>query len=194
LSVHDFFTGSHVNLKDLSAYLDQLSHRARVREARGLTAKEQSLLFDAAEGFLPLTVSHFVPEAVPPMKQVIHYGRNSLPLFKFFQKRFCRAAGEYVTPPLWGYNEQLFKPLTGPGYFTARQADPKEVVIDYFEVPPQRPPGWPRILPNSAKLSRFIYYQTRDYMRGVSKHVSVGRASRNGKEMNNWFVLCREDR
>lgn len=192
MSVHDFFSGNHVDLSGLSAYLDKLSPAKRIREARQLSAKEQALLFDAAEGFLPLTVSHFVPESIPSMQQVIHYGRNSLPLFKFFQKRFCRAEGEYVTPPLWGYNEQLLKPITGPGYFTARQSGPKEVVIDYFEVPPQQPSGWPRVLPNSAKLSRFIYYQTRDYMRGVSKHVSIGRASRNGKVMNNWFVLCRE--
>ena len=42
------------------------------------------------------------------------------------------------------------------------------------------------------RLSRFVYYQTQDLMRGVSEHVSIGRASRNGEEMSAWFILCRE--
>lgn len=193
MSIHGYFTGNRVDMKGLSEYLDQLTPGFRVREARELTAKEQALLFEAAEGFLPLSVEHFVPESIPPLRQVIHYGRNSLPVFKIFEKRFCRAAGEYASVPLWGYNEQRFKALTGPGYFTARQANQNEMVIDYFEVPPGKPPEWPEILPNSAKLSRFVYYQTRDYMRGVSRHVSIGRAFRNEKSMNNWFVLCREE-
>jgi hypothetical protein len=32
-----------------------------------------------------------------------------------------------------------------------------------------------------------------DVMRGVSTHVSIGRARRGGKMSDNWFVLCRED-
>ena len=32
-----------------------------------------------------------------------------------------------------------------------------------------------------------------DALRGVSKHVSIGRAIRNGKVQDNWFVLCRRD-
>jgi hypothetical protein len=42
-------------------------------------------------------------------------------------------------------------------------------------------------------MSRYIYDRTQDTMRGVSKHVSVGRASRDGKLMENWFVLCRRE-
>jgi hypothetical protein len=73
----------------------------------------------------------------------------------------------------------------------ARQASGAEVVIDYCEVPARKPAEWPPVLPNSARLSRFIYYRTRDYMRGVSQHVTIGRATRDGKPMDNWFVLCR---
>jgi hypothetical protein len=41
-----------------------------------------------------------------------------------------------------------------------------------------------------ARLSRFIC-TGRDFMRGVSQHVTIGRATREGKPMDNWFVLCR---
>ena len=56
-----------------------------------------------------------------------------------------------------------------------------------------RPAGWPDIRLNSEGMSRFIYNGTSDTMRGVSKHVSVGRAARAGKWMANWFVLCRRE-
>ena len=191
-SVHDFFMNVHVDIEELSKYLDRLDKQSRISEIRDLTAPEQSVLFEAAKGFRPITLNYFVPESTPPKQQVIHYGRNSLPLFRNFEKRFCRSGDPSTTDELWGYNEQIFKEITGPGYFVARQSDEEEVVIDYFFVPPYKPPSWPEILPNSARLSRFIYYHTRDYMRGVSKHVSIGRASRDGKPMNNWFVLCRE--
>ncbi|MGH7857262.1 MAG: hypothetical protein ACREQY_08000 [Candidatus Binatia bacterium] len=188
--VHGFFAGGRVDLEGLSRFLDDLSPGARVLEARSLTPKEQAMLFDAAAGFRPLTLDDFVAPAVAPLREVIHYGRNSLPVFRIFEKRFCRpdAAG---ARELWGYNEQAFKAFTGPGYFVARQENEREVMIDYCEVPPSKPDGWPTILPNSARLSRFIYYRTRDLMRGVSRHVTIGRATREGKPMDNWFVLCR---
>jgi len=66
------------------------------------------------------------------------------------------------------------------------------VNIDYTRVPPRGAEGWPAVLPNSARLSRFIYNGTQDRMRGVSAHVTIGRASRAGKDMDNWFVLVRE--
>ena len=34
-------------------------------------------------------------------------------------------------------------------------------------------------------LSRFIYNRTKDTMRSVSSHVSIGRAARDGKAMDN---------
>ena len=45
----------------------------------------------------------------------------------------------------------------------------------------------------SARLSRFVYYRTQDVLRGVSRHVTVGRATKGGKPMSAWFVLCRDD-
>jgi len=193
MSVHDYFKESKVDLKGLSKYFDDLKSEARVAEARSLTAKEQAALFDAAKGFKPLTIDDFVPPSHQAFKPVIHYGKNSLPLFSIFEKRFCRPDNDHNKKELWGYNEQAMKFFTGPGYFIARQHNGEEVVIDYYEVPSRKPESWPTILPNSAKLSRFVYFHTRDYMRGVSKHVSIGKASKNDKPMNNWFVLCREE-
>ena len=190
MSIHEFFRGGDVDLAWLSAYLDGIEGAERIAEARSLTAIEQAQLFDRAAGFRHITLDDFVPPDVPALQPVIHYGRNSLPVFRIFEKRFCKpdaGSGE-----LWGYNEQRFKAFTGPGYFVARPASDLEVVIDYGAVPPRKPAQWPPILPNSARLSRFIYYRTRDFMRGVSTHVSIGRATREGKPMNNWFVLCRE--
>jgi hypothetical protein len=188
--VHGFFAGGRVDLEGVSRFLDDLSPQARVLETRSLTPKEQAMLFEAASGFRPVTLGDFVAPDVAPLREVIHYGRNSLPAFRIFEKRFCRP--DAAADVLWGYNEQPFKTFTGPGYFVARAANEREVVVDYCEVPPRKPEGWPAILPNSARLSRFIYYRTRDIMRGVSRHVTIGRATREGKPMDNWFVLCRE--
>jgi len=190
MSIHDFFRGSDVDLPALAAYLDGLDRARRIADARDLGGAEQTRLFEAAAGYRRVTLPDFVPRGFPPLQPIVHYGRNSLPVFKIFEKRFCLP--DASASELWGYNEQAFKTFTGPGYFVAKQASDDEVVIDYCEVPPRKPAEWPPILPNSARLSRFIYYRTRDFMRGVSQHVSIGRATREGKPMDNWFVLCRE--
>ncbi len=192
MNIHDFFSGRSVNFKELAGYLDGLSSADRIREATSLTAREQSALWDAAKDKKPVHISDFVPEGTPAMKQIIHHGKNSLPVFSLFQKRFCRSDNPSLNE-LWGYNHQTMAPVTGPGYFVASDSRDGEVLIDYLRVPPRKPDGWPTILPNSARLSRFVYYMTQDFMRGVSNHVTIGHATRKGKDMDNWFVLCRED-
>lgn len=189
MSIHDHFRAPEIDLPALSAYLDGLDGRLRIAESRSLSRLEQARLFEAARGFSRLTLEHFVPSGAPPLEPVVHHGRNSLPVFRYFEKRFCRPDDR--GDALWGYNEQVWKALTGPGYFVARAANDLEVLIDYGEIPPRKPAAWPPILPNSARLSRFIYQGTRDLVRGVSAHVSIGRASRSGRPMDNWFVLCR---
>ncbi|MCB0221159.1 MAG: hypothetical protein KDH09_15785 [Chrysiogenetes bacterium] len=191
-SIHEFFRGREVATGELADFLDNLPPFRRVEEALRLDAKEQAALFDAVRDERPVKLEDIVPEECAPMKEVIHYGRNTLPMFSYFQKRFCRPDEEGLRE-LWGYNHQLLSPVTGPGYFVTRNCDDGEVLVDYLCVPPRHPAGWPEILPNSARLSRFIYYNTRDYLRGVSAHVTIGRATRKGKPMDNWFVLCRED-
>jgi hypothetical protein len=82
--------------------------------------------------------------------------------------------------------------LTGPGYFVCHQDGAAPAAIDYRIVPPETPPGWPGVKPNDQGLSRFVYAHMVDYLRRVSAHVVIGRAYRDGKEMPNYFVLCRE--
>jgi hypothetical protein len=190
-----FFDGAKVDLAALSAALDAMTHEARLDAALSLTAKQQAALFDSALGFKKISLEDFVAKAKGELSPVIHHGRNSLPMFTRFQKRFARAPESETggKPELWGYNEQVMKAFTGPGYFVAYDINDGEVNIDYTRVPPRGAAGWPAVLLNTAKLSRFIYNGTQDLMRGVSKHVTVGRASRGGKVMNNWFVLVRED-
>jgi hypothetical protein len=190
MSAQDFFAKG-CDAKGLGAYLDSLTSSARLAEVRTLSGKQQAALFEAAKADgRPIALSDFVPVSLPPLSEVIHEGKNSLALFSHFQKRFCRP--EPGATELWGYNEQPMKWATGPGYFRARGIEDGQVLIDYLEVPPGKPQSWPQILPNSARLSRFVYFNTRDTMRGVSQHVSIGRAARDGKWMENWFVLCRQ--
>jgi hypothetical protein len=190
-TLQQFFTQTSPELAALSHFLDSLEPAERLQQVRVLTAPQQARLFDTAAGFHPVQLTDFVPAGTAPLQEVIHYGRNSLPIFHFFEKRFCLPPT--TTEELWGYNEWRFRSLTGPGYFVARQANELEVVIDYYLLPQDKPPDWPPIRPNSTGLSRFIYYQMRDFLRGVSRHVSIGRATRGGKPLDNWFVLCRNE-
>jgi hypothetical protein len=66
-------------------------------------------------------------------------------------------------------------------------------VVDYRVLPPDKPAAWPKIIPNSARLSRFIYNGTVDYLRRVSKNVVIGRAYRRDKPMDAWFALVRRE-
>lgn len=189
-SVHDFFSGATPDVKGLAAFFDGLPQSERIEAACDLSAREQARLFDAAKGFRPIRIADFVPAELPQLRPVIHHGRNSLPAFTRFQKRFCRSPEE---GRLWGYNQQGMIWAIGPGYFQTYDVADGEVLIDYVTVPKGRAEGWPELRDNGAGLSRFVYYRTQDLMRGVSRHVSIGRASRDGKQMDNWFVLCREE-
>jgi hypothetical protein len=191
------FLEPKVDLRRISRVLDELGHSGRLDTIRGWDADQQAAIYKAAKGYLPLALEHFVPATVGAMTEVIHHGKNSLPAFTHFQKRFCRPPpvdGEASEGQLWGYNHQELQLWTGPGYFVAHLAESDgEVAIDYTLAPPGKPGDWPDLLPNSARLGRFVYYGTIDIMRGISKHVSIGRARRGEHWMNAWFVLCRED-
>jgi hypothetical protein len=177
----------------LARYLDGLTHEQRLAEVLELNGKEQERLYDRVAGAAPIGIDFFVPPSVPPMTEVIHHGRNNLPMFTRFQKRFCRP--EPGAGVLCGYNHQTMSWITGPGYFVVHPVEAEQrVVIDYTDLPAGKPESWPKIMPNSRMFSRLVYYQMKDYMWRVSQHVSIGRACKNGKWMPNWFVLVREDR
>src|SRR5207253_2824006 len=78
-------------------------------------ARLQARLYRAVADAPHVTLTDLVPPDAPPLREIIFEGKNSLPAFTLFQKRFCRPStgrGE-----LWGYNHQALAWLTGPGYF-----------------------------------------------------------------------------
>jgi hypothetical protein len=181
--------------RSIAELLDALPHEERVAAVRGLGRAQQRRLYAVVEGFRPLRLADLVPPRVPDLASVRHFGRNTLPAFTLFEKRFCRPRGADREKPaeLWGFNFQSLSALTGPGYFVARE-DPArpELWIDYRCVPPERPPGWPELRGNERGLARLVYGFMVDTLRGVSEHVSIGSAARRGRDIGSWFILCRE--
>ena len=176
--------------------LDGLGHAERVDATRSLDRGAQRRLYRAVEGFRPVTLADLVPAGVPDFVPVRHHGKNTLPAFTHFEKRFCRPRGEDGRKPetLYGYNHQTMSPVTGPGYFLAVPAPERpEVWVDYHRVPPEHPDGWPDIRGNEVGLSRFVYGYMIDTLRRVSEHVTIGSAARKGVDLGSWFILCRED-
>jgi hypothetical protein len=45
--------------------------------------------------------------------------------------------------------------------------------------------------PNDWRLSRLVYHQTRDFLRRVSRDVSIGAAFKRERPLDHYFVLCR---
>jgi len=182
------------DMRAIESYLDSLDHDDRVAEVRSLRRTDQARLFDAAEGHHSISLTDIVGNDQAPMQEVVHHGKNSLPVFNRFAKVFARPA-DAKEPELWGYNRAggFIECVVGPGYFVAYPYGSGELLVDYLRIPRDRPEHWPTILPNSARLSKFVYNGTQDILRGVSRHVTIGRATKGGKPMSAWFVLCRED-
>jgi hypothetical protein len=130
---------------------------------------------------------------------MIHDGKNTLPAFQIFQKRMCRPAADDAR--LFGYNEGFTRALLGPGYFVVHSTAGNAaweargaVVVDYFMVPDGPvAPGWPAVVPNSRGLQVLVYDGTRDFMRRVSAHVSIGAAFKGERQLGAYFTLCRAD-
>jgi hypothetical protein len=194
----DVLFEGEVDIHRIAEVLDGLGHPGRVATIRGWGLHHQARLYEAAKGLKPLTLDDYVPLGTEPLTEVIHWGKNSLPAFTHFQKRFCRpkeGEGE-----LFGYNENGEKWAVGPGYFVIHApkegrpgVETGELDIDYTMTPGAKPDAWPPIKKNESGLGRVVYGGMVDVMRGISTHVSIGRAFRDGKFTENYFVLCRED-
>jgi hypothetical protein len=180
---------------EVARVLDDMTHDERVRAIRAAGRSEQRRLYEAVAGLRALRMTDMVAASVPALTPVRHYGKNTLPAFTHFEKRFCRPADADPSAPavLWGYNEGSSRWITGPGYFVLRpDAERGELLVDYNQVPPAHPPEWPAIRRNEQGLSRFVYGFMIDRLRGVSQHVTIGSAARKGKDLGSWFLLCRE--
>lgn len=187
-------------IERVAAYLDGLSDEERLAALSATTREDQRALYRAAAAAPPITLDFFVPEGTPPRVAVHHRGRNTLPLpgpLRRFEKRFARP--EDGSARLFGYNEGATRAWIGPGFFvavpTAGNAAWEErgaVVIDYFQVPDGPvPEGWPAVKRNDQGLQVLVYNGTRDFMRRVSREVSIGAAYKGEKKLGHYFTLCR---
>jgi hypothetical protein len=179
----------------IARFLDALSHADRVQAIRSTRGRDQHRLYQAVEGFAPVRLVELVPPDTAELGSVRHYGKNSLPFFTEFEKRFARGPGIDPDAPkeLMGFNFQTMAPVTGPGYFVAVDDEGRgEVLIDYRRVPDCHPVDWPGIRSNEVGLGRFVYGFMVDTLRRVSQHVTIGSAAKNGKDTGNWFILCQE--
>lgn len=192
---------SAVTIDEICATLDGVSHEERLVSLRTLDRSDQRLLFERAHAAPKLGADHYVPSDRLSRLSVRHYGRNTLPLpskHRHFEKRFCRP--EDGSSRLFGYNESPSRVIIGPGYFVAYSTAGRldwesrgSFVIDYYQVPDGPvADGWPPVRENRQGLQRLVYYGTRDFMRRVSAHVSIGAAYKGDRPLDHYFVLCRE--
>jgi hypothetical protein len=186
-------------LDSIADVLERVSHEQRLTAVRSLGRKDQRALFHKADA-RDVQLADFVPDDRMPLEPVRHYGCNTLPIpgQRLFEKRFCRPSGNGRR--LFGYNEAPSRFLVGPGYFVVvpTEGHPEwvergAVVVDYFQVPDGPvAAGWPAVVPNDHGLQRFVYHQTRDFMRRVSQHVTIGAAYKRERSLDHYFVLVRQ--
>ncbi len=188
-------------IAEIAAYLDALSFADCKTETHALNRNQQRKLFQMAAKSPALTFEDLTPSSVPPRTEIIHHGRNTLPLpgaFRNFEKRMCRP--ETGGQRAFGYNEGVSRALIGPGYFVAVPTAGHEgwpergpIVVDYFQVPQEAVvEGWPKVVENNVGLQVLVYNKTRDFMRKVSGRVSIGAAYKVEKALDHYFVLVRE--
>jgi hypothetical protein len=187
----------NTDIAELAAFLDALDAAQRWTQLQQLGRDQQRRLYVKASATIDLT--QLVGQAGPRV-EVVHDGLNTLGVpapLRRFQKRFYRPSDQGADE-LFGYNEGPLRPVIGPGYFIAApnanagQRVLGGVVVDYYRVPDGPVlDGWPRVVPNHKGLQRFVYDQTRDFLRRVSNHVTVGAAFKHDKPLDHYFVLCR---
>ncbi len=186
-------------LQAIADHVDGLSHADRLAQCRTLGRAAQRTLFGQASAEA-MSLADLVPDGVAPLVEVIQFGMNTLPLpngLRKFEKRFCRP--EDGTSRLFGYNEGSTRALIGPGYFvavaTAGNAEWHSrggIVVDYYQVPDASVvPGWPKVVANSVGLQMLVFQNTRDFMRRVSRFVTIGAAYKAEKALDHYFVLVR---
>lgn len=189
-------------IAEIAAWLDRASNEQRLEQCFALDRAGQRALFQRAGTAVGFSLEHFVPADVADGRAVHHKGKNTLPLGKknsFFEKRFARPRDGSAR--LFGYNQAPSRKLIGPGYFVAvyTAQNPSwsargPIVVDYFQVPDgEVPASWPKVVPNSHGLQWFVYHRTRDFMRRVSEHVSIGAAFKGERALDHYFVLVRQD-
>lgn len=192
-ALRDLICAEPIEPPRISELLDGLTHEQRWRQidrVRGV--KLQGRLFRALETAPAVKLDELVPPELPPLTEQIFFGKNSLPAFTHFQKRFCRPPPGEGSGELWGFNRQTWTWLTGPGYFVVRVHPEHGAEIDYRGLPKEICPGWPKLTPNNRGISRLVYMGMVDRLRRVSRHVFIGAAYKFGRSIDNYFFMCRQ--
>ncbi len=126
------------------------------------------------------------PEDLAPADGTVRVlpGKNHLPVFSWFEKRFARVDGEII-----GYNETGWEKVwVGPGLFVVRPSPdrPDELLIDYRTPPAGHHPDFPPRHDNRAgwrwpyPLSSLVYGGLVDRLLRVDEHVLIGRSMTEG--------------
>ena len=183
-------------IREIASYLEGLSAPERAGELLALSKRHQRTLYLKAQCADPVQASDLLPEGFEPTRGLRHHGRNTLPIFRDFEKHFAHTDGV-----IYGFNEGSTRRWIGPGYFVCRPAHGPELersafVVDYFQVPVGPVPAdWPEVKPNWRGLQVLVYHKTRDYLRRVCDGVLIGSAYKTilGRELklDSYFLLIR---
>lgn len=179
-------------LAALADFSDALDPATRIAELRLLGARDLAALWRLAEGAgTPIGPELLVPDSTPAGHGVDWQGKNSLPAFSHFSKRFTRAPEPGA---LTGHNTGAMQWLVGPGYFTAvaRPGRPGELLFDYTRYPAEAPRGWPALRRNESGVARLVFAGMHDYFRPVGRHLGIGAAfDQGGRFKGQYFALAR---
>jgi hypothetical protein len=168
--------GEVTTLADLAAKLDAATWDERLAWIRSLSGREQYALYALAQGS-PVSTRDLVRG-----EQVVrHPGRNGLPAFNRFEKRFSRLGDTvvgYNANDFWGPVAGISRWVTGPGHYTAYDSPqvPGEVWIDYRKVPTVQHPEFPPLASNEQGLPALVFGDMVDVLRRVSRDVFIGDA------------------
>lgn len=160
------------SLTPVTDALDRATPEARVNWMRSLGGREQRALWELAKG-TTLTVADFL---APDGSVLIGEGKNALPVFSWFQKRFARVGDELVG---YNHNSKFLTFFAGPGHFVFYDSPevPGEVWVDYRVLPKQRHPDFPELVTNDRWIiPKLVFGGMVDKMRRVSQHVVIGDA------------------
>jgi len=169
-------------LAELTAALDAADHPQRVDWCRSLNGAQLYRLFDLAKDGGPLKADDLVGD---DGEVVIHKGKNGVPVFTYFEKRFVRLGDQIA-----GYNDghetapigaPIYRMVTGPGHYICYDSPevPGEVWVDYRTLPDTQCPEFPPLIDNDSGLRSLIFGNMVDIVRRVSDHVVVGDATKD---------------
>jgi len=169
------------DISALATALDAATHDERVAWCRSLNGKQIYKLYDLAKEGGPLKTDDLVGK---DGEVIIHKGKNGVPVFTYFEKRFVRLGDEVA-----GYNDghetapigaPIYRMITGPGHYICYDSPdvPGEVWVDYRTIPQKQCPEFPPLIDNDSGLRALIFGNMVDIIRRVSEHVVVGDATK----------------